>query len=392
VNNDGSFAFACDTTAPSNSDYIVARWTPQSGFALIAREGVQAPDQPPGVGYGSNAGDVHILDNHDVAFGSGGLTGSGDDAVFVNSAIDDGFVLFQDFVTVPENQTADPPHPLWFPYSFRSDATAENYIYDGMLTNGHGVVVVNNVVVAEYGVPLPGGFPGFFHDPDEAGEHVSPYNGHYAFRAPADFDADGFRDGDVVVVDNAVVGATDQPIVPGSGEIYQSVFGDNPFFLNVVNSSGEYAIGASVTGGPSAGALVMNGDTVLLRTRDPVDLNGDGLANDDAFIYAIASLSDSAVLTNNGRLYFRARLSNAANMPIGEAFLWMPVPVRADPNCDGRIDFFDIDPFLMALFDEPGYAAAYPECWRITADINRDGLVNFFDIDPFIACLFGVCP
>ena len=59
-----------------------------------------------------------------------------------------------------------------------------------------------------------------------------------------------------------------------------------------------------------------------------------------------------------------------------------------DANCDGLIDFFDIDPFLLALFDSVGYAATYPGCLQF-ADVDDSGAVDFFDIDPFLAVLFG---
>ena len=59
-----------------------------------------------------------------------------------------------------------------------------------------------------------------------------------------------------------------------------------------------------------------------------------------------------------------------------------------DPNCDGRIDAFDIQPFIVALFDPDGYASAYPNCDRMLADINGDGFVDAFDIQPFIELLF----
>jgi hypothetical protein len=65
---------------------------------------------------------------------------------------------------------------------------------------------------------------------------------------------------------------------------------------------------------------------------------------------------------------------------------------RGDTNCDCVVDFFDIDPFLLALFDPPGYAAAYPDCTITTSDVNDDQIVDFFDIDPFLACLFEGCP
>ena len=63
-----------------------------------------------------------------------------------------------------------------------------------------------------------------------------------------------------------------------------------------------------------------------------------------------------------------------------------------DVNCDGNVDFFDIDAFLLALFDPAGYASTYPACSLASADINSDGNVDFFDIDPFVLCLFATCP
>ncbi len=64
-----------------------------------------------------------------------------------------------------------------------------------------------------------------------------------------------------------------------------------------------------------------------------------------------------------------------------------PPYVLGDINCDGHVDFFDIDPFVQALADLSGYLAERPQChWR-TADCDLDGEVDFFDIDPFVALL-----
>ena len=63
-----------------------------------------------------------------------------------------------------------------------------------------------------------------------------------------------------------------------------------------------------------------------------------------------------------------------------------------DLNCDGSLDFFDIDPFVLALFDPTGYAETYPNCDILNGDMNGDTFVDFFDIDQFVECLFGECP
>lgn len=67
---------------------------------------------------------------------------------------------------------------------------------------------------------------------------------------------------------------------------------------------------------------------------------------------------------------------------------------RADANCDGVVDFFDIDPFILGLINPAAYAVNYPGCnLACVADANEDGAVDFFDIDPFVNCVLNSgCP
>ncbi|MGE0481781.1 MAG: hypothetical protein AB7Q17_15045, partial [Phycisphaerae bacterium] len=58
-----------------------------------------------------------------------------------------------------------------------------------------------------------------------------------------------------------------------------------------------------------------------------------------------------------------------------------------DANCDGVVDNFDIDAFVLALTDPAAHGAAFPDCRRSNADANEDGEVDNFDIDPFVALL-----
>ena len=59
-----------------------------------------------------------------------------------------------------------------------------------------------------------------------------------------------------------------------------------------------------------------------------------------------------------------------------------------DLNCDREINAFDIEPFLVALFDPAEYVVEYPDCEILQADLNADGTVNAFDIEPFLDLLF----
>jgi hypothetical protein len=78
------------------------------------------------------------------------------------------------------------------------------------------------------------------------------------------------------------------------------------------------------------------------------------------------------------------------------AFTVSAVTTRGDADCDGDVDFFDIDPFVAAFAGREAWEGALaepPTCgYRLACDINRDGAVDFFDIDAFIACLSGTCP
>ncbi len=72
-----------------------------------------------------------------------------------------------------------------------------------------------------------------------------------------------------------------------------------------------------------------------------------------------------------------------------DQILTITEPRWGDLNCDGVVDFFDIDAFVMAVTDPAGYAATYPGCDPAGGDINGDGFVDFFDIDGFVTLVAG---
>jgi len=60
---------------------------------------------------------------------------------------------------------------------------------------------------------------------------------------------------------------------------------------------------------------------------------------------------------------------------------------RGDLNCDAKIDFGDINPFVLRLSNPSGYFAQYPNCPNENGDINSNGVVGFDDINPFVTLL-----
>lgn len=61
-----------------------------------------------------------------------------------------------------------------------------------------------------------------------------------------------------------------------------------------------------------------------------------------------------------------------------------------DLNCDGAVDFDDIDPFVLALIDHVLFGMEYPDCSWLKGDCDNDGDVDFDDIDSFVALLAGL--
>ncbi len=58
-----------------------------------------------------------------------------------------------------------------------------------------------------------------------------------------------------------------------------------------------------------------------------------------------------------------------------------------DLNCDGVVDFDDIQPFVRALAGEEYYQSYHPDCIWMNADCDQDGDVDFDDIAAFIGLL-----
>ncbi len=74
-----------------------------------------------------------------------------------------------------------------------------------------------------------------------------------------------------------------------------------------------------------------------------------------------------------------------------------PPPCLGDGNCDGVINWRDIDFFVAAQNDNVSawaalFAPGTPTCSFSNNDVDSDGVVNWHDIDPFVALQNTTCP
>jgi hypothetical protein len=59
-------------------------------------------------------------------------------------------------------------------------------------------------------------------------------------------------------------------------------------------------------------------------------------------------------------------------------------------NCDGYVNFSDINPFVLFLSNYGAWLETYAGCLPENGDINNDGTYpSFKDINPFVTLLSG---
>ncbi|MCG3128690.1 MAG: hypothetical protein CHACPFDD_03580 [Phycisphaerae bacterium] len=99
-------------------------------------------------------------------------------------------------------------------------------------------------------------------------------------------------------------------------------------------------------------------------------------------------LTDDPLWSTDGDVNARGEIVWRCGAPAG------PYDVRllrrfrdGDMNCDGSINGFDVEGFVVALSDPDLYGVLYPVCDRTLADVNRDGSVNGYDVDSFVQAL-----
>jgi len=58
-----------------------------------------------------------------------------------------------------------------------------------------------------------------------------------------------------------------------------------------------------------------------------------------------------------------------------------------DLNCDGVVNFGDINPFVLRLTYPELWQTSFPGCPPLNGDIDGNGFADFGDINPFVNLL-----
>jgi len=255
----------------------------------------------------------------------------------------DGNILSQNAVTIPANQLVAPAqaNATLTSNSFRVSDDGSKFMYRTTLagpTATNTVVVLNNEVLAQLGAPLPGwtNNANLSSLASEAGSvHLSRDGSQWAFRGAVNDGTGAANQTDFAIVTGNVVAATDKPIFAGATELFDDTPFAQTFFANTTNNLGDYVIGGTTnsTDDLRNAVLVFNNSFVVAREFDPVDLDGNGLFDDDVYIDIFGN--DDVVLTDNLEMYFVASLRNGAGTSVGNAVIMVQIPAPAPVSLMG---------------------------------------------------------
>ena len=377
INNAGHYAFANNTNGPTATDEYIILW--DGSFSVVAQQGGEVPGFP-GNAFGSTLNSPHILNNDMVGFRApstvGDLPFTDDDFLFLGTT-----VVAQENVTVPGNQAGGATEP-WDAFDsqdyYHSTSDGSSYIIQGDLTgstSSDDVVVVNGLVVVQEDYPVAG-----MPSPVSTIREVSmTSNGDWFVRGGNDDSQDW------IVYNGSVLSATGDE-VPGSGgtEFYDDGVFSATFFAMTGNSLGDYVIG-STTDNPDVEAdaiLVFNGTDVIARQGDPVDLDGNGLFDDDTFLDIFNN--DDAFLTNDLMYYFTATLQDGTGGGLGQAF--MAVPLGAG-GCAGDDECDDEDACTDDLCDPAAEDADEFGCTHGPTNCDDNDSCTADSCDPATGCV-----
>lgn len=152
------------------------------------------------------------------------------------------------------------------------------------------------------------------------------------------------------------------------------------------SGSGEYLLVGS-TDNPHLRrnyVLTLNGTRVLVRRGNTVDLNGNGLPDDDAHVAYMMRWHAYPFLSSDGWLYFMAEVTGGG--VDGEALLRTKVSCIGDIDTDGDIDLSDLAALLGV------YGTDYTDNDFLDgADLDGNGVVELADLAALLAIYNTTC-
>ncbi|MEM9380477.1 MAG: hypothetical protein AAGB93_11060 [Planctomycetota bacterium] len=334
LNRNGDFVFQNNTTGDTATDDLIVRGDSMGNLTLVAREG-DAFAPLAGTTVGSALESANIDDSGTVSYYVENVAGGSVTADTDNFIVTGTSVVVQKGVTP---LTGDTNGEFLDTVDLNDLIVSENgqhWLARGDLTGNTSeddcLIVDGEVVIREL-QPLPGGQP--MEIVDTIGIFGHKINNSGSWIARGDLDPP-FENEDWALVDGTtVVARTGEPVIPGTTEAWDTIFGVE------INDDGDFIVGGTTDNADSDrnGLLVLNGQRVIAREGDPVDVDGNGLFDDDAFLNFFAG--DDIVLGNRAEglvALFNCTARDGAGTSIGESIFRIELGgVIGSTICNGQ--------------------------------------------------------
>lgn len=329
VNDQGDLAFKVTLDAPFAVNEAVMRYNAGSGsFDVIAREGGAIPGVS-GESYGGILDSTSILNDGRVVFRaqstSGGLPSTQDDFLFASGTPQT--TLVQSGFLTPTNQAGGGTASLTsLNDEAYVDAAAGRWLVDGALSSGTRVLVVDQRVVMQQGVPITG----------LGGElPTSSLVDEARMFAGGDWAAWGVGAGGIAfALVNDALYAKEGDSVPG-GLVGETIVS---FGYMHINGNGDIAYAARTSA--QRDVIIVDGVGLapyiaVATSAGPgtgvsgtlVDYNGDGIVDPASFTFLN---DDTVALSDAGELYFVGRVtSTITQLNLGDGLFVMQTAIPA---------------------------------------------------------------
>jgi len=395
-NNNNDFAWGARARGTTTEDLLFTRIggvqttaarESDGAFGLVDTAGVAGDET-----LGNSVSTAHLLDDNSFGFYAANIqnivSSNEDTALFYSQ-----FGLATAFLQEGVSSFGGENVAAFTAEHFRTSPDGLNYIAEIGLgpdfISDEEAVVVNDVVVLRQNTNFMG------IDIDTILDVRMIANGDWYVRG------DDLLSDDYIISNGAVIARTGEPITPGSSELWGAIM-----IAATGNANGDYVVIGN-TSEPDTEfdtVMVLNGETVVAREGDPVDLDGNGMFDDNVFIGRGTSTStafsfDDVALTDDGLIYFISPIRDAEGNDLGtfgsggEAFMTLDVSdllvagcatIPGDIDGDGDADGADIQGAIDCIVSM-GAMGGQCDC----LDYDMSGLSDLGDVNDFVADLLN---
>jgi hypothetical protein len=388
VNALGDIVFAGDTNAATTEDEHLAVFS-SGTWTLLAQEGDSTIGSfAPGIlglqptsRWGSTLNTARITNTGDLVWLALVLqdltTGTSHDDIVVNTA--GAAVQKSDKGQIPTGQAGG------LLYTWETFDTNDVYVSpDGTQlliqgdlwgpTTGDDVLVLNGAVVLQEDSVVPGSG---FAEPIDGSGIVNAWldrGGNWYARGNNDT-----TETDWVVRNGTVVAVSDgtQELFAGAGEHWDDATFSDCFFAFDGNSLGHYIIGGTTDAAVDFDGVIvfhdgLGNNFVAAREGDPVDLDGNGLFDDDRFLDTFGN--DDVLLLEDGSIVFVANMRTSLGTNVDNG-LFRLVPRTA--SCTSR-NGSGINPVACTCVTLPIVGTT----WDLDVSFGANTLATFLFADP----------